>query len=121
MKVRIVHGPSNNPRGQGTAERKGAWLQGILSELCNTCLDNWDEYYVMPACWVKSNWHVATLPSNMAPFRILYSRDPRTPLDTLLSSPDGEEMEEDLKGFANRQKQVFREMKRKHSLRRDMK
>ena len=108
MKVQISHGPGNNPRGQGTAERTGAWLQGVLSELCAQCPDHWDEY-VMPACWIRNNLPDAALSPNLTPFRVLLGRNPRTALDTLLPSPDGEVTGGDVHAFVDRQKQVFKE------------
>ena len=108
MRVQISHGPGNNPRGQGAAERTGAWLQGVLSELCATCPNHWDEY-VMPACWIRNNLPDATLSPNMTPFRVLLGRNPRTALDTLLPSPDGEQTGGDVQAFVDRQKHVFQE------------
>lgn len=48
----IRFGPSDHPRGQGAVERLGGWLQEMLSELCKSWPDRWDEY-VSPALWMK--------------------------------------------------------------------
>ena len=69
----------------------------------------------------RNNLPDATLSSpNLTPFRVLPGRNPRTALDTLLPSPDGEETGGDVHAFVDRQKQVFKEtetfLERRHEM-----
>ena len=47
----IVLEPTNRPRGQGSVERLGSWLQDLLSELCRWWPERWDKH-VSPAIWI---------------------------------------------------------------------
>ena len=90
LKVPIKFGPADHPRGQGSVERAGAWMQDVLSELCKAWPTRWDEY-VAAACWIKRTMPDPALPSAMTPFQLLFGRSPRTTLDMLIPQVDDTE------------------------------
>lgn len=48
LKADIAFGPTDHPRGQGSVERLGGWLQELLAILCNSWPHRWDEYVSLP-------------------------------------------------------------------------
>ena len=116
----IVFGPSDHPRGQGAVERLGGWLQELLAELCRSWPERWDEY-VSPAIWIKSTLPDVALPSNMTPCELLFGREPRTSLDSLVHLSAETEQSGVLNNFVERRKHDLREVRlaleKQHKLR----
>ena len=106
----IRFGPSDHPRGQGAVERLGGWLQEMLSELCKSWPDRWDEY-VSPALWMKRTLPDVSLPSNMSPFELLFGRRPRTSLDTLVPGAGVTDNTKGLDNFVEQRRQNLLEVR----------
>ncbi|CAB1118123.1 unnamed protein product [Ectocarpus sp. CCAP 1310/34] len=70
LRANIVFGAADHPRGQGSVERLGGWLQEMLAKLCRSWSDRWD-VFVSPAMWIKRTLPDTSLPSNMTPFEFL--------------------------------------------------
>ena len=87
LKVSLDYGPTNHPRAQGSVERLGGWLHEVLSELCTAWPNRWDEY-VAVATWIHRMEPDESLPQHASPYRMLFGRDPRTPLDQLAPTLD---------------------------------
>ena len=87
LKVPIEFGPAGHPRGQGSVERAGAWMQDVLSEICKTWPTRWDEY-VASACWIERIMPDLSLSSTITPFELLFGCSPRTTLDVLVPQMD---------------------------------
>ena len=103
LRADIQYGPADHPRGQGSVERLGGWMQDVLAELCASWPERWDEY-AAPACWVKRTLPDPSLPNRMSPFEILFARKPRTTLDTLVPQMDGADTAEGLDGFVEQRR-----------------
>ena len=120
LRASIVFGAADHPRGQGSVERLGGWLQDLLAELCRSWPDRWDEY-VSPAMWIKRTLPDTSLPSTMTPFELLFGRKPRTSLDSLVPLTDEMDQERGLDNFVERRKQNLREVRlaleKRHELR----
>jgi len=110
LRADIQYGPADHPRGQGSVERLGGWMQDVLAELCESWPERWDEY-ASPACWIKRTLPDPSLPKRMSPFEILFGRKPHTPLDTLAPQMDGADTREDLDSFVEQRRQVLCEVK----------
>ena len=110
LKADIAFGPADHPRGQGSVERLGAWLIELLSELCQSWPQRWDEY-VSPALWVKRTLPDLSLTPPLSPFELLFGRPPRTSLDSLVPTDDNLEASGGLDNFVERRKQNMREVR----------
>lgn len=55
VRVSLDFGPSNHPRGHGTAERLGGWLPQVLSSMCEGWPERWDAYVPL-ATWIHRNY-----------------------------------------------------------------
>ena len=84
-------------------------MQEILSELCVSWPDRWDEY-VAPACWIKRTLPDPSLPTNMTPFEILFGRSPRTSLDTLVPQVEDTDLTGGLDNFVEARRQNLRDV-----------
>ena len=109
LKVPIEFGPADHPRGQGSVERAGTWMQDVLSEICKTWPTRWDKY-VGPACWIKRTMPDSSLPSAMTPFQLLFGRSPRTTLDVLVPQMDDTETTGGLTNFVENRRHNMREV-----------
>ena len=120
LRADIVFGAADHPRGQGSVERLGGWLQELLAELCRSWPDRWDEY-VSPSIWIKRTLPDTALPSHMTPFELLFGRKPRTTLDSLVPLTYETDTEGGLDNFVERRKQNLREVRlaleRRHEFR----
>lgn len=120
LKAEIAFGPTDHPRGQGSAERLGGWLREMLAELCKAWPNRWDEY-VSPALWIKRTLPDQSLHAKMTPFELLFGRAPRTSLDSLVPVSEGTDGAAGLNNFVERRKQNLREVRaaleRRHDLR----
>ncbi|CAB1107819.1 unnamed protein product [Ectocarpus sp. CCAP 1310/34] len=109
LRANIVFGAADHPRGQGSVERLGGWLQELLAELCRPWPDRWDEY-VSPAMWIKRTLPDTSLPTYMTPFEFLFGRKPRTSLDSLVPLTDEMDQERGVDNFVERRKHNLREV-----------
>ncbi|CAB1100402.1 unnamed protein product [Ectocarpus sp. CCAP 1310/34] len=120
LRTDIVFGAADHPRGQGSVERLGGWLQELPAKLCRSWPDRWDGY-VSPSIWIKRTLPDTALPSHMIPFKRLFDRKPRTTLDSLVPLTDETGTEGGLDNFVKRRKQNLREVRialeRRHELR----
>lgn len=110
LRADIRFGPADQPRGQGSVERLGGWLQEMLAELCRSWPDRWDEY-VSPAIWMKRVLPDLSLPADMTPFELLFGRAPRTSLDSLVPLARETERPGGLDNFVERRRQNMREVR----------
>ena len=109
LRVPIKCGPVDHPRGQGSVERVGAWMQDVLSELCKAWPTRWDEY-VAAECWIKCTVLDPSLPSAMTPFQLLFGRSPRTTLDMLVPQMDDTGATGGLSNFIENRRHNMREV-----------
>lgn len=120
LKADIAFGPTDHPRGQGSVERLGGWLQELLAILCKSWPNRWDEY-VSPALWIKRTLPDLSLPANMTPFELLFGRPPRTSVDSLVPKTDVTDADGGLDNFVERRKQNLLEVRlaleKRHDLR----
>lgn len=82
LKAGIQLGPAEHPQAQGSLQRLGDWIQGVLSEFYSTWSHHWDDC-ASPACWEKGTLLEVFLLANMSPSELFLGRKPRTTLDTL--------------------------------------
>ena len=104
----IYVGPVDHPRGQGSVERDGVWIQDVLSKICKTWPTRWDEY-VAPACWIKRTMPDPSLPS-MTPFQLLFGRSPCTTLVMSVPQMDDTENTGGLTNFIEDRRHNMREV-----------
>ena len=109
LKVPIEFGPAGHPRGQGSVERAGAWMQDVLSEICKTWPTRWDEY-VASACWIERIMPDLSLSSTITPFELLFGCSPRTTLDVLVPQMDDTENTGGLTNFIEDRRHNMREV-----------
>ena len=109
LNVNLTHGSADFARSQGSVERLGGWFQGTLSILCQSWPLRWDEY-VLPACWMHRIRPDPSLPGNVTPFKLLFNREPRTPLDTITRNVDGVEFRGGFDGYVADKYQSFIEV-----------
>ena len=109
LKVPIEFGPAGHPRGQGSVERAGAWMQDVLSEICKTWPTRMDDY-VAPVYWIKRTTPDPSLPSAMTPFPLLIGRSPRTALDELIPRMDDTETTGGLTNFIGNRRHIIRDV-----------
>ena len=91
LKVPIDYGPTDHPRAQGTVERLGGWLQGVLAELCSKWSSRWDSF-VQPALWLHRTTPDPRLPGSPTPFRLLFGRNVRTQIEAVSPELDGSDL-----------------------------
>ena len=104
----IYVGPVDHPRGQGSVERAGVWIQDVLSKICKTWPTRWDEY-VAPACWIKRTMPDPSLPS-MTPFQLLFGRSPCTTLVMSVPQMDDTETTGGLTNFIENRRHNMRDV-----------
>lgn len=109
LNINLTHGPADFARGQGTVERLGGWFQETLSILCQAWPLRWDQY-VLPECWMHRIRPDPSLPGNATPFKLLFNREPRTPLDTITRNVDGVEFRGGFDGYVADKHQSFLEV-----------
>lgn len=110
LKVSLDFGPANHPRGQGSVERLGGWLHEVLAELCESWPRRWDEY-VPVATWIHRVEPDASLPNNASPYKMLFGRDPRTPLDQIAPTLDDPTPGQSLERTVTELRQTAREIR----------
>ena len=66
--------------------------------------------FCTPACWIQRVTSDPSLPSSPTPFRLLFGRDARTQLDSIVPVVDGVEYQGGLHAFVADQQQAFREV-----------
>ena len=69
-----------------------------MAELRKAWTDTWNEH-VAPACWIERNLPDLSLPSNMTSFELLFSREPRASLDSLVPPFDDAKQPDNLDNF----------------------
>ena len=111
LKVSLDYGPTTHPRAQGSVERLGGWLQEALSELCVNWPERWDEY-VSIATWIHRMEPDESLPHHASPYKMLFGRDPRTPLDQLSPGLDNSGPVRGLERTVEEQRRISVEVKR---------
>ena len=87
LKLKLDFGPANHPRAQGTVERLGGWLQEIITELCISWPNKWDDD-VSVATSIYRMEPDDRLPNKASPYRMFFGREPRTPPDQLSPTLD---------------------------------
>lgn len=100
---------TDHPRGQGSVERLGGWMQDVLSELCVSWPERWDEYG-SPAFWIKCTSPDSNLSEYMFPFEILFGRKRQTSLGDLMPQMDGTETSGGLDSFVQQRHQRLQEV-----------
>lgn len=98
------------PGGSGSVKRLGGRIQEVLSELCASLHERWDEY-TASASWVKHTLPDPSLPNVILLFEILFAHQLRSTLDTLVLQMDGAGTAKGLDGFLNQGWQVLREVR----------
>lgn len=111
LKVSLDFGPANHPRAQGAVERLGGWLQDILSYLCGAWPQRWCQY-VPVATSIHRVTPDPSLPGGITPFKMLFGRNPRTPLDDIAPDLDRPAFGEGLERTVADRKQMFNEVQR---------
>ena len=111
LKARLDFRPADHSCGQGAVERLGGWLQEMLAELCRAWPDRWDEY-VAPACWIKRILPDLSLPTKMTAFELLFGRNPRTSLDSLVPLLDDATQPGNLDDFVEQREQNCLEVRK---------
>ena len=81
---------SLNLCGSSFSPSTPGWVQDVLSKLCSSCPEPWDEY-TSAACWIKRTLPDPNLSGQRSPFEILFGRKPQTSLDTLVPHVDDTE------------------------------
>ena len=66
--------------------------------------------YVLPTCWMHRIRPDPSLPGNATPFKLLFNREPRTPLDTIARNVDGVEFRGGFDGYVADKYQSFIEV-----------
>ena len=80
-----VHSSAYRPQTQGLVERWHSTLYHMLSKFVNTDQSNWDEY--IPMCLFAYRTTPATESTELSPFQILYGREPKLPIEQMLTPP----------------------------------
>lgn len=87
----------------------GEWLLDIISELCVSWLNRWDEY-VSPAIWTKRTLPDISLSSNMSLIKLPFGRKPCRSRDSFAPISDEAEIIGELNNFVGQHEQNMREV-----------
>lgn len=83
LKLEIDNGQAHRPRGQGNVKRVEVWIHDVLSEICESRPERWDEYVIV-ACWIKRTMPDSALTSHLMPFYLPFRRKLCTQQDALV-------------------------------------
>lgn len=80
-----VHSSAYRPQTQGLVERWHSTLYQMLSKYVNSEQSDWDE--LLPMCLFAYRTTTATESTELSPFQIIYGREPRLPIEQMLTVP----------------------------------
>ena len=83
--TRKVHSSAYRPQTQGLVERWHSTLYQMLSKYVSTDQSDWDE--LLPMCLFAYRTTHCTESTELSPFQIIYGREPKLPIERMLTPP----------------------------------
>ena len=83
--TRKVHSSAYRPQTQGLVERWHSTLYQMLSKYISSDQSDWDE--MLPMCLFAYRTTTATESTELSPFQIIYGREPKLPIEQMLTPP----------------------------------
>lgn len=83
--TRKVHSSAYRPQTQGLVERWHSTLYQMLSKYISADQSDWDE--MLPMCLFAYRTSTATESTELSPFQIIYGREPKLPIEQMLTPP----------------------------------